>query len=187
MTTAMSSRVTYDEYRDRERLSTTKHEFVAGEIFAMAGGTYDHSTVAVNVVAALHGALRGSPCSALNSDMRVRTGDDTGAYPDASVACGERRFSDEVRDELLNPSVIVEVLSPSTEAYDRGDKFRHYQTIESLREYVLVSTTARRVEVFTRQEDGAWLLRTSSAGRTAELRSIGVSLAVDALYEGAAI
>ncbi len=190
MTNALVTRTTYEEYRALERASATKHEFVAGEIFAMAGGTYDHSTIAANVLTGLHVALRGSGCSPLTSDMRIRTGDDVGAYPDVSVACGERRFSDDARDELLNPTVLVEVLSPSTEAYDRGEKFRHYETIASLREYVLVSTATRRVEVFTRRAEGegrGWLLQSFSAGERAELSSLGVTLAVDALYEGATL
>src|SRR5438045_3509978 len=115
--------MTYEEYRAFERSSSTKHEFVGGEVFAMSDGTFDHSTIAANVIATLHPALRESGCATLTSDMRVRTGDDVGAYPDVSVVCGERRFSDNTRDELLNPTVLVEVLSPSTEAYDRGDKF----------------------------------------------------------------
>ena len=187
MTNAVVSRATYEEYRAFERASPPKHEFVAGEIFAMAGGTYDHSTIAANVLGELHAALRGTDCSPLTSDMRVRTGDDVGAYPDVSVACGERRFSDETRDELLNPAVLVEVLSPSTEAYDRGEKFHHYETIASLREYVLVSTATRRVEVFTRRPEGGWLLRTFSKGEAAEIGSLAVMLSIDALYEGATL
>jgi Uma2 family endonuclease len=179
--------MTYEEYRSFERSSPTKHEFVAGELFAMAGGSFDHSTIAVNVVVALHAALRDSPCTTLNSDMRIRTGDDVGAYPDASVVCGDRRFTDDARDELLNPTVIVEVLSPSTEAYGRGEKFVHYQTIGSLRAYVLVSTAARRVDVFTRQDGDAWLLRSHPGGSFVDLSSIGARLSVDALYEGALV
>ena len=153
----------------------------------MSGGTFDHSTIAVNVVVALHAALRESLCSTLNSDMRIRTGDDVGAYPDVSVVCGDRRFTDDTHDELLNPTVVVEVLSPSTEAYDRGEKFIHYQTIESLREYVLVSTATRRVDVFTRQGAGAWLLRSFPAGTSVELSSVGARLPVDALYQNATL
>jgi Uma2 family endonuclease len=184
MTDAVVLRSTYDEYRAFERAADTKHELVGGEVFARAGGTYAHSVVAANVLGALHAGLRGGPCTALTSDMRVRTSDDVGAYPDASVVRGERRFSDEACDELLNPTVIVEVLSPSTEAYDRGEKFRHYETIASLSDYVLVSTAARRVEVFSRNPEGGWLLRVFSLGDTADIPSITARLEVYALYEG---
>jgi Uma2 family endonuclease len=104
-------------------------------------------------------------------------------YPDVSIVCGKPVLEGEVRTTLLNPRVVIEVLSPSTEAYDRGEKFAHYRSIASLAEYVLVSTTHRRVEVFTRRDD-VWELRVYDEGSQVELGSVGVELAVDALYEG---
>jgi Uma2 family endonuclease len=177
--------MTYAEYLAFERASSDKHEFVDGEVFAMAGGTYAHSLVGANVIGALINALRGRSCRPLTSDMRVRTGDDVGAYPDASVVCGAPMFSDESSDELRNPTVIIEVLSPSTEAYDRGDKFAHYQTIASLRDYVLVATSRARIEVYSREDDGAWTLRTYLAGASVVVPSIDVRLGVSEIYDGA--
>ena len=180
-----ASKMTYDAYLAFERASPERHEFAAGVVYAMSGGTAEHSTVAANVTAALHGLLRGSSCVTFSGDMRVRTGDDVATYPDVSVACGERLFTDASRDELRNPTVIVEVLSPSTEAYDRGEKFAHYQTIASLRDYVLVSTEAVRVEVFSRQDDGSWILRTFVAGGAVQMPSVEARMPVAALYENA--
>ena len=173
---------TYEQYLAFERASDTKHEFVGGEIFAMAGGRYEHNRIAANVIAMLTAALRGKPCVANTSDMRVRAPDGTAHYPDVSAFCGEPRFSDERRDELLNPSAVVEVLSDSTEAYDRGDKFAHYATIASLRDYVLVSSSRERVDHFVREGDG-WKLRSFGPGESLSLSSLPCSLAVDELYD----
>jgi Uma2 family endonuclease len=115
--------------------------------------------------------------------LRVRTGDGVGAYPDVTVVCGEPRFTDGANDELLNPAVIVEVLSPSTESYDRGDKFAHYRSTESIREYVMIASDRRRVDVFVRRKDGVWELR-SYAGGAFELSTLPVRFEVEALYEG---
>lgn len=177
--------MTYEAYLSFERASPDKHEFAAGVVYAMSGGTAEHSAVAANVIAGLHGALRGSPCVTFNSDMRVRTGDDVATYPDVSIACGELTFTDATRDELRNPKVIVEVLSSSSEAYDRGEKFAHYQTIATLLDYVLISTESVRVEVFSRQEDGSWILRTFVEGASVHLPSVSARIPVADLYENA--
>lgn len=176
--------MTVDEYLAFEASATEKHEFFDGQIFAMSGGTAAHSKLILGVGAELRAALRGSPCEAFDSNLRVKsmvTGLYT--YPDVSIACGGAQFEGEVRTTLLNPKVIIEVLSPSTEAYDRGEKFAQYRTIASLAEYVLVSTSHRRIEVFTRRDD-VWELRVYGEGAHAELASVGVKLAVDAVYEG---
>ncbi len=182
VTATPRERLTYEEYVARERTSEVKHEYVAGELFAMAGAKRAHNLISGNVVTILNTQLRDRPCLVFNSDMRVRTRDLVGAYPDVSALCGRPSFLDDGEDDLLNPTAIVEVLSDSTERYDRGEKFEHYQTIPSFQEYLLASSTRPRVEVFTRQEDGGWLLHAYGPGEVARLTSLGVELAVDEVY-----
>src|SRR5437764_4039337 len=155
--------MTYEEYLAFERGSEQKHEFVDGEIHAMAGGRFEHNQLAGNVFALLWNALRSRGCTVNNSDQRVHTPAGAGFYPDVSALCGEPRFTDDVHDELLNPSVIVEVLSESTEAYDRGKKFERYATIPSLRAYLLVATDRKSIELRERRDD-IWTLRTFGPG-----------------------
>lgn len=148
---------TYEEYLAFERASETKHEFVAGEIFAMAGGNARHSALAFRIGGALYNALPAG-CTAFQSDMRLRvlaTGRAT--YPDVSMVCGQVEFdpADPRQTTITNPTLIVEVLSPTTEEVDRGDKWRDYQRIASLREYVLVSQEPR-IEVYRRRSSGDW-------------------------------
>jgi Uma2 family endonuclease len=148
----------YDEYLAYERDSARKHEYVGGQILAMAGGSPRHNALASRVSAALE-AARKDGCVAFQSDQRVRvlaTGRAT--YPDASLVCGpiERDPSDPSGNTITNPTLLVEVLSPSTEEDDRGGKWHHYQQIPSLQEYVLVSQSARRVERFRRLAAGTW-------------------------------
>lgn len=177
--TPETTRTEYGDYVAAERAGRNKHELVAGEVFAMAGGSRAHSLVAVNVARVLANVLAERPCLVFNSDMRVKTGDATGTYPDVSALCATPLFSDEVEDELLNPSVIVEVLSDSTEAYDRGEKFEHYRTVASLSDYVLVSSSRMHIELFTRQPDGSWSLHVFGPGQQVPLRSLECELSVD--------
>ncbi|HTN84704.1 MAG TPA: Uma2 family endonuclease [Sorangium sp.] len=171
------------EYLDFERSSPLRHEYADGEIFAMAGGTLEHSAVAANVIAELRSALQGRGCRVLTSDMRIKIAAIRRyVYPDGAVVCSRPEFEDEQRDTLLNPRLVVEVLSESSEAYDRGEKFAQYRTVPSLEEYVLASQKAPRIEVFTRQPDGAWLLRIHGPGERAELSSLGCALDVDRVY-----
>jgi Uma2 family endonuclease len=141
--TAMS----VEEYLEFERASETKHEYYGGEVLAMAGASYDHNTIVGNIFATLHAQLRGKPCRVNFSDIRVPI-PDSGlfTYPDLTVVCGPPQFRDERRDSLLNPKVIIEVLSPSTESHDRGKKFQHYRTIASLDEYVLIAQETLRFD-----------------------------------------
>ncbi|WP_437493247.1 Uma2 family endonuclease [Sorangium sp. So ce1014] len=174
---------TYAEYLDQERASPTKHEFLNGEIFAMAGGTPEHARLCVSVSAELRAHLRGRPCAVYSSDLRVRvqaTGLST--YPDVSVVCGKLERDAVDKDAALNPIVLVEVLSDSSEAYDRGQKFAHYRRIPSLREYALVSQHEPRIEVFHRNEDDSWTLREARAGEGAHLETIGCTLSIDEVY-----
>src|SRR5258708_7041035 len=148
-----------EEYLALERAAEFKSEYLNGEIYAMSGGSPEHSTVGVNVSAEIHSQLKGKPCQAFSNDMKVRTSlQGLYSYPDLSVVCEQPRFHDEERDVLLNPIVIVEVLSPSTEAYDRGRKFAKYQQIKSLQNYVMISQDEPRVELYVRQPNDDWLL-----------------------------
>ncbi|MGK3985618.1 Uma2 family endonuclease [Sorangium sp. So ce136] len=176
---------TFAEYLAREQASETKHEYANGEIYALAGGTPEHGLMAVNVASVLRGQLVDRRCRVYNSDVRVRilaTG--LATYPDISVVCGRLERDPEDENSILNPVALVEVLSPSSEAYDRGEKFAHYQTIPSLREYVLVSYQRRRVEVLRRNDDGTWTLYDVRESGVAELASIGCSLPLDEVYRG---
>jgi Uma2 family endonuclease len=178
---ARAIRHTYAEYLAQEGASETKHEFVNGQIYDMAGGTPEHSRLALNVGAELRGQLRGRPCVAFSSDLRVlATG--LATYPDVSVVCGRLERDPEDKNAIVNPIVLVEVLSDSTEAYDWGEKFAHYRRIPSLREYVLVAQRAPRLEVFRRNDDGTWTLHEAGPGERVKLASIGCELAVDEVY-----
>jgi len=177
---------TPDEYLAFERASETKHEYFNGRIYAMAGASLAHNMICHNLGAELHAKLEGGKCRALGSDMRVKV-PATGlyTYPDAVVVCGKPILEDNEMDTLLNPKVIFEVLSRTTERYDRGEKFIHFQSVESLTDYVLISQDRKRVEVFTRGEAGQWIVsRVEPPERIIQLRSIGCALEVDELYDG---
>jgi Uma2 family endonuclease len=171
------------EYLAFDRASDVKHEYAGGEVFAMAGATSEHNLIVANVVGELRNELRRRPCNVYPSDMRVLIpATERYTYPDASVVCGEPLFTDDVRDTLRNPKVILEVLSDSTEAYDRGEKFRQYRTIDTLADYVLVSQNQVLVEHYRRQADGTWILRELKAGGRLVLESVGCAVSVDELY-----
>ena len=158
-------RVHFDDWLAEERASIQgRSEYLAGEIFAMAGGSEAHNLICGNVLRELGNRFKGRPCYVYTSDMKVRVESaDLGAYPDAMAVCGERLFWDERKDVITNPALIVEVLSDSTEAYDRGDKFAHYRTIPSLWAYLLLSQHRVGAELYLRQPNGDWLLRTYDA------------------------
>lgn len=152
-------RLTPEQYLDTERSAEFRHEYYSGHTYAMSGGSYQHFQIIGNITAELHARLKKRPCTVGSSDLRLRVSPDgLYTYPDVVVICGDPRFADDRRDTLLNPGLIVEVLSPSTEAYDRGFKSAQYRTVESLEEYALVSQAEPRVEVFRRQPGGHWLL-----------------------------
>lgn len=184
MSTAMQPRYSPREYLALERAAEHKSEYVNGEIYAMAGATRAHNLLAGNAFAELRARLRGRPCEVYINDMRVKVSE-TGpyTYPDVAALCEAPRFEDSRADTLLNPSVIVEVLSESTERYDRGEKFAHYRRLESVREYVLVSQDRMRVELYTRQ--AANWLPSEFGGPDAEvpLPSLGCAVALRDLYE----
>jgi Uma2 family endonuclease len=180
-------RLSPEEYLALERQSEVKHEFLDGEMFAMTGASLQHNRIVRNVGGLLYSQLRGRPCESFTGDLRLRV-DATGlyTYPDIVVVYGEPQLvADAELDTLLNPTLIVEVLSPSTEAYDRGKKFAHYRTIESLAEVVLISQEQVEVERYSRQpEGGGWLLL--EANRLEDLLplpAIGCELPLAAVYE----
>lgn len=161
--------MTVEEYLAFERASAEKHEYRAGEIVTMAGASYVHNTIVGNVFASLRARLRGGTCRVNFSDLRVYIpASRLFTYPDLTVVCGPPHFDDDRQDTLLNPQIIVEVLSPSTQGYDHGEKFRHYRNIESLREYVLIEQESQRIEHFARQANNLWLL-TDVTGPDAKL------------------
>ena len=172
------------DYLLLERSSNVRHEFLNGDIFAMAGGSPEHSAIAANVIVAFGSRLSEGPCRVYTSDLRIRipvTG--LGTYPDVSVVCGELLRDPDDPDTVTNPIVLVEVTSDSTEQYDRGLKFEHYRTVETLMEHVLVSHRERRIEVF-RKTPGEWERSESHPGHAVRLSSSGFSLDVDEIYRG---
>ena len=188
MAVAPRHRYTFRDYLDVEEMSAIRHEFLNGEIYAMAGGTPEHAALCAALIAQLVTLLRGGPCRVYTSDLRVRvraTG--LATYPDAAVICGPLERDPDSPTHVTNPTVLFEVLSPGTEEYDRGEKREHYQQIEGLREYVLVAQDARKVEVWRRAGAGAWSHTVHTAGQTLELASVGGRLSVDELYREAGL
>ena len=177
--------LTPEQYLEIERKAEFKSEYYQGEMFAMSGASYPHIGIVANAMRELGQQLRRGPCRPLSNDMRVRvTPAGLYTYPDVVVVCGEPQFLDDTFDTLLNPTVIVEVLSESTEAYDRGRKFELYRSLESLAEYVLISSQRVSAELFTRQPDGRWMLTASSRLEDSiDLQSVGCHLALADLYE----
>ncbi|MEM9195977.1 MAG: Uma2 family endonuclease [Myxococcota bacterium] len=182
---AKAKSLSYREYLALERTEHRKYEWRQGQVVAMAGGTIEHGQIAVLLAAAFVEHLRGSSCRVLNSDVKTRIeAADRTTYPDLSIVCGgiERSGFDE--NAVTNPSLIVEVLSDSTEAADRGEKFAAYRKLPSLREYLLVSQQRKRLELFRRRDDGIWELRIAEEGDQVTLETRNVPLAVDQVYEG---
>ncbi len=182
MTAAERLQLSYADYLALEATSLERHEYIAGEVFAMAGGTIEHARLQGAIARELGTALSGKPCNVYSSDLRIRVKQsDRATYADVVVICGKAEPSPDDPNAVLNPIVIVEVVSATSEAYDRGDKFIHYRRIPSLREYVLVSQNARRVEVYTR-EGARWVLSETEGVGEVTLSSIGVALRVDDIY-----
>jgi Uma2 family endonuclease len=181
-------RYTVQEYYALERVADYKSDFYAGEIFAMAGGTVRHSLICSNLVREVGNGLKGKPCRAYESNLRLKT-KYTGlrTYPDVSVYCGalERDEEDPASETVTNPSVLFEVLSPSTEGYDRGLKAENYRRIESLQAYVLVSQATAHLEIYERQANQTWLLREEHGIESVlAIRAIGVDLPLAEVYDG---
>ncbi len=175
---------TYADYLAHEEASNVKHEYLNGEIYAMAGGTPEHAFLAMAIGSSLRTQLVGKPCRVSSSDLRVRVAE-TGlaTYPDVSVVCGPLELDTHSRETVLNPKVLVEVLSDGTERYDRGEKFEHYKRVSSFEEYVLVSQKEPRIEVFRRTGD-SWTHLEGRSGERVTLQSIDCRLDVDEVYRG---
>lgn len=175
---------TPEEYLRLEREADYRSEYCDGRIFAMAGASPEHVLIVGNVVTQLNLQLRERPCRVYSTDLRVRV-TPTGlyTYPDVVVICDELEFADEERDTVLNPTLIVEVLSPTTKDYDRGEKFEHYRALASLMEYLLIAQDKAHIEQFVRQSDDRWLLsETNRLDGSIELLSIACSLSVAETY-----
>jgi Uma2 family endonuclease len=176
--------LTQAEYFEIERAAEFKSEFFDGEMFAMAGGTPQHSLIGANLSREFGNQLVNNPCVAYNADLRIKV-DPTGlcTYPDLSVICGGLQFAEGTDDTVVNPTVLVEVLSNSTEAYDRGRKFEHYRQIPTLQEYLLVSQTEPRIEQFMRQANGRWLLNeTAGMDKKLELPALKITIALSEIF-----
>lgn len=184
-TAAEAVRLTYPDYLALEELGPEKRAWVKGELFAMSGGTFAHNRVSGNAYGELYVALRGRPCAPANSDQRVRVdAADASFYPDVTVFCGGPRFSELDPHALVNPVVLIEVLSPSTEAYDRGGKLEAYVQLESLQHYLLLHQDRARAELYTRNGDGTWTWRVVEGAGVVELPAIDARLALEAVYAG---
>ncbi len=154
--------ISEEAYLEEERKALNKSEFYKGEIFAMAGATLNHNAIVGALVGELYSILKRKSCKVYPSDLRVHNQENSlYTYPDVTIVCGDAKYSDEEFDTLLNPTVIVEVLSPSTEDYDRGTKFKLYRSIPSLKNYILVSSTEYAAEIYTRNENDEWVLHTT--------------------------
>ena len=179
---APERRYTFREYLELEASSEVRYQFFDGAVYAMSGGSPDHSRLAANVINTLATQLSGRPCQAFTSDLRVRvlaTG--LATHPDVSVVCGSLERDPEDRNTVTKPVLIAEVLSPTTERYDREEEFANYRRIQSLASYVLISQEEQRLEVFSRNDDDSWTLREVRSGRV-ELPAIGCGLSVEDVY-----
>jgi Uma2 family endonuclease len=184
MTTVSSAKLTYAAYAAREESVEQRHEYLDGEVFAMSGGTLEHSALIGALYLIVGNQLAGRPCRAFESNARVRTSEAHGTYADITIVCGAIQRDLEDPSSIVNPTALVEVLSPGTEKYDRSKKFERYRALASLREYVLVSYEEPRIESHLRNDDGTWTETFAKTGETLVLRSIGVTIDVDAVYRG---
>ena len=179
------SRMTPEEYLQLERQSETKHEYFDGEIFAMAGASRKHCKISANLMRSMGNKLHQTSCNVYANDFRVKV-KETGlyTYPDVIITCGKEILEDQVKDTLLNPLIIIEILSPSTESYDRGKKFSHYRQIESLQNYVLVSQDEPHIELFERQINHQWILSEKvGLENSIELPAIEYTLPLAEVYD----
>jgi Uma2 family endonuclease len=186
MSTAVKVLLTPQEYLAKERLADIRSEFYRGEMFAMAGASWEHTLVKDNLAGEAGIKLKDGPCRVLTSDLRVKVSA-TGlyTYPDVIIVCDEPQFEDSKFDTLLNPRIVAEVLSDSTEKYDRGAKFGHYRQVPSVQEYVLVSQDSPLVERYVRQDDGTWTLRDfRGLDQTFEFATVSVKIPLADIYRG---
>jgi Uma2 family endonuclease len=174
-------RFTPEEYFAWEEQQELRHEYINGEIYAMTGGTINHSKIAANFIGLLSSHLRGSSCEVLTSDGRINIAEsDDYVYPDLSVTCDERDRN--AKNFISHPCLIVEVLSPITEAYDRGGKFRRYSRSSSLRDYVLVNTDKMEIDLYHKNDLGEWFIVNYEAGDSIELQSVGLVFPIKEVF-----
>lgn len=185
MSSRLRTRYTPEEYLALERSSREKHEYVDGELFAMGGASERHNLIALNLGGEIRAQLKSRPCKVYTNDMRVKmTGATRYTYPNVVALHGTARFDDEAKDTLVNPNLIIEVLSETTEAHDRGEKFEYYRRIESLAEFVLVAQDKPQIEQFCRQPSGAWIFTaTSGLENSVEFTSISCRLPLADVYD----
>lgn len=186
MSAALKRKLTPEEYLVIERAAEFKSEFYQGEMIAMAGARYSHNRVLANLIFRISACLQGTSCFVLPNDMRVKsTRNNSYFYPDVIIVCGKPQFEDNILDTLLNPKVIIEVLSESTERFDRGDKFEEYSNMSSLEEYVLVSQDRMQIQRFTRQAEDHWDMRIfkDTAGDFS-LQRVKVAIPMKDIYAG---
>lgn len=180
----LADRFDYEAYLAWEDTQEERHEYVAGEVFAMSGGTDAHYTITGNTFASLRDALRGSPCRAFVAGMQVRIAEtDSGLYPDVFVTCDARDRGEAAVRAKSHPKLVIEVLSPSTAAWDRGRKFELYQQIDALEEYLLIEQDRLHADLFRRNAEGLWVLHPIGPGGVVKLASVGVDMALETFYE----
>jgi Uma2 family endonuclease len=180
------SRFTEEEYLEMERASVTKHEYYQGEIFAMANASNGHNIIFRNLYGDLAYRSKGKPCRPYGSDMRVHIPENTlYTYPDISIFCGDISFMNKDKDNFIGPTALIEILSPSTRNYDRGDKFKLYRDIPTLKEYILVDSEAIGIEVFRLNAENHWELQEyKDLTALLEIRTVGFTLSLREIYEG---
>ncbi|HUN09451.1 MAG TPA: Uma2 family endonuclease [Aggregatilineales bacterium] len=179
----LDNRMTEAAYLELERTAEVRHQWIDGEVFAMAGASEEHSLIGSNLITTLSLQTRSRRCRVHGSDRLIKTGNDNYTYADVAALCGQPEITTPHPSALLNPSLIIEILSPSTQTYDRGDKFEHYRTIPSLIDYVLVAQSKIHIETRVRQIDGSWLIRHYiTMDSTIHLESIDASLLVSEVY-----
>lgn len=185
MSTQPTTYLSLEEYLAAERKSEFRSEYVDGEVVAMTGASRKHNIIVANAIGELRQQLKNRPCELYTNDMRVKIPTaSVYTYPDVVVVCGEPRFEDNFVDTLLNPTLIIEVLSESTESYDRGKKFAYYRTLQSLGEYILIAQDEYRIEQYIKQDDGRWLLSEErSLDESIELTIIQCSFALKEIYD----
>jgi len=176
----------YEQYVWLERSSNTKHEYLDGQIYAMGGGSPEHAALAAAIITSLGNQLAGTKCRTYSSDLRIRTTSGLTTFPDVAVVCGVVEIDTTELQAVVNPTLLVEVLSPSTERFDKGAKFEHYRSIPTFNQYVLVSYRERSIEVRTREEN-VWNSVVIRDGEIADLSSIGAKLNVREIYDSAGI
>jgi Uma2 family endonuclease len=180
---AKKGKVSYSDYVSSESMAVSKSEWINGVVYAMAGGTMLHARLAMSVGRALGDQLKGKSCAVFSSDLRIRSlFSEIASYPDLTVMCGTPQMHSQDQNACTNPTVIIEVLSISTETFDRGDKAAHYRRMPSMLAYVLVSTSEQRIEVFTRASDGTFVFAEAGPGQSLAISPIACNLAVDEIY-----